>query len=657
MRLQNKAADHLKKKPSVPGKKDKSWLLLKDKFDIGVESRRPFERVWIVSLAFLANNQWTQFNTAAHMLDPIKKPHNKLRCTDNLLLSRWRRQIADLIKTDPTMSVVPSTNDEDDVKAAKVGNDVVKSFWQTNQMKMKLRQMAGWMYGTGNGFIDDRWNPKLGPVEMQKGEDGKDKLVYLGDADCGVWSPFEIYVPFTAMGETDLHSFPWLIKAKRRSLEWIANNYDRGDEVKEESFSATSLSSAALFGAGTEALSAKIPCATVMDFYMQPNKEHPNGLFLTGANGIILQEKEYPLNYYHLEHFKDIDVPGVFWGQATTSNAVGLQFTWNTTLTSLVEFNRKMAKGKILVPRGSKIEVDPDDQHGEKWVYNPVFGLKPEHLQLKGLPTTIDQVMALTKSSIDDLYNQHEISRGTNKSDIRSGEMVSLLREQDAHGNIPSHALFEESLERLMKRVLERIRKEYTAERMLKIMGEEGEFVVFEFKGADLRNNTDVIVRRESTLPDSRVDREAKILRKLELGLYGQIQDRKVRRTVARMIEDAGANSIYEPDRLDERIAERENHLMMDEEGMDTNAAKALINSYDNHVIHDEIHDRFRKGSDYQKLKYSENEGEQEHFLELDIRFEAHNGMHKEFIAEQEKKMMQQQIALQGGGKNDKGNK
>ena len=42
----------------------------------------------------------------------------------------------------------------------------------------------------------------------------------------------EILVPFTAMGETDIHSFPWLIKAKRRTLEWISNNYDRGDEVK-----------------------------------------------------------------------------------------------------------------------------------------------------------------------------------------------------------------------------------------------------------------------------------------------------------------------------------------------------------------------------------------------------------------------------------------
>jgi hypothetical protein len=650
-RLNNKAANRYKAKSKSGGnKRDKRWLFLKDKFDIGVEAKRPFERIWVPTLAFLAGNQWYHWNTAAHQLDAITKPKNQMRITDNLLLPKWRRQIADLIKTDPTMSVVPQTNDAEDVKAAKVGNDVIKSFWQTNQLRVKIRQMAGWMYGTGNGFIDDRWNPKLGPVEKQTDpKTGETKLIYLGDADCGVWSPFEIFVPFIAMGETDLHAFPWLIKAKRRSLDWIANNYTRGDEVKEESFSASFMSSAALMGTSQEALGAKIPSATVMDFYLQPNRDYPNGLFLTGANGIILAENDYPINYYHLEHFKDIDVPGVFWGQATSSNALGLQFTWNTTLTSVAQYNHLVAKAKLFVPKGAKLAYGVDDQHGEEVSYTPIYGIKPEYLTLKGLPSTIDQIMALTKTSLMDLFNQHEVSQGTNKSDIRSGEMVSLLREQDAHGNIPSHAIFEESLERLMKRVLERIRKEYTTQRMLKIMGDEGEFQVFEFKGTDLRNNTDIVVRRESSLPDSRTDRETKILRKYELGLYGPLEDPKVRRSVMRMIDDVAANSLYEPDRLDERIAERENHILMQAEGMDENAAIAMVNKYDNHVIHDEILTKFRKSTDYQKLKYSENEEDQQKFMEMEARFNAHNGIHKEFIAEQQKALLQQQLMLQGG--------
>ena len=202
-----------------------------------------------------------------------------------------------------------------------------------------------------------------------------------------------------------------------------------------------------------------------------------------------------------------------------------------------------------------------------------------------------------------------------------------------------------------MKRVLERIRKEYTTQRMLKIMGDEGEFQVFEFKGTDLRNNTDIVVRRESSLPDSRTDRETKILRKYELGLYGSIEDPKVRRSVMRMIDDVAANSLYEPDRLDERIAERENHILMQAEGMDENAAVSMVNQYDNHVIHEEIMTKFRKSTDYQKLKYSENEEDQQKFMEMEARFDAHNDVHKKFIAEQQEALLQQQIMLQEGGK------
>ena len=645
MRLNNKAANRFKARSGPPNKKDALWSVLKDKYDIGVEARKPYEQRWVVNLAFLAGQQYSFFNAKAHMLQHLERPQSRMWVTDNLLIARWRRQIADLIKTTPSMSVVPQTNDDDDIKAAKIGNKVIKSFWQTNQLKTKLRQMAGWMYATGNGFIDDRWNVKLGPVE--RSESG---LIYLGDVDCGVWSPLEILVPFTAMGETDIHSFPWLIKAKRRTLEWISNNYDRGDEVKEESFTAPTMSAAILMGTVTEPMDSKIPSAVVMDFYLQPTKAHPKGLFLTGSNGIILNEDEYPLNFYHIEHFKDIDVPGVFWGQATTENAVGLQRTWNSTLSSITEFNRTMAKGKLMVPRGAKLDTSPDDSHGEIVEFTPVFGLTPQHLTLKGLPSTVDQVLALTQNSLQDLYNQHEVTRGTNRSDIRSGEMVSQLREQDSHGNIPSHAVFEESLERLAKRILERIRSEYITERMLKITGDEGEFEIFKFKGTDIRDNTDVIVKRESSLPDSRIDRETKILRKYELGLYGDPSDPKVRRSVMRMIEDTAADALYEPDRLDERMAERENNIMMQAQDMDDDTAKSLVNRYDNHTIHNEIHDKYRKGSDYQKLKLSAAPEEQRAFLEAEAKFNAHNGLHSEFIAEQQQALLQQQIALQGGG-------
>ncbi len=639
MRLNVSAAAHLMARKSKGGEgEDALWTYAKNKYDLGMEARRPFEQQWVVNMAFLIGKQYTVFNQVTALLQQLTRKKGKIWNVDNQLLPKWRRQVSDLIKNNPIMSVVPETNEDEDIKAAKTGDKVMKGFWRQNKMKTKVRQLAGWIYACGNGFLDDRWNPKIGPIEIDP-ESGKP--YYLGDADCGVWSPMEILVPFTAMGDTDLHNFPWLIKAKWRSLDWIRGNYKRGKEVMDEGHGTPPLDIGFLMGGAGGSVKEKVEGAIVMDLYVQPNYEKKRGLFLTAANTIILEKKEYPYDFYNLGHFKDIDVPGIFWGKATLEEGVGLQKTWNRTVSGIDEFNRTMAKGKGLLPRGSNLDALPDDQHGEWLEYTPVMGYKPEILSLKGLPSTYPLILEVTKTSLEDLFSQHEVSRGTNRSDIRSGEMVSILREQDAHGNIPAHAIFEETLEEVMSRVLKRIQAGYGTQRMIKVVGREGEFDVFAFQGSDLRNNTDVSVKRQSSLPDSRIARESRIMERFQGGLYGDPTDPEVRRHVMNMLDDAVVNDIYSDTRLDEAYARWENQLMMQGE------ATYLVNNYDNHPIHVKELDHHRKSMDYQRPKVEDSAG----FLEMESRFAKHRAVHQEFIEQARAQMLAEQAQLKEGGK------
>ena len=634
----NTAADHLKAKKGKGGEgKDSLWTYTKDRYDLGMGVRRPFEQQWIVNMAFLIGKQYTVFNQVTALLQQLTRKKGRIWNVDNQLLPKWRRQISDLIKNDPEMSVVPETIEDEDIKAAKVGDKVMKGFWRQNKMKTKVRQLAGWIFTCGNGFLDDRWNPKIGPIEV---DSDSGKPYYLGDVDCGVWSPFEILVPFTAMGDTNLHSFPWLIKAKWRSLDWIKGNYKRGGEVKDEGRGTAPLDIGFLVGGAGGGVKGKIEGAVVIDLYVQPNHEHKRGLFLTAANTIVLEKpEEYPYDFYNLEQFKDIDVPGLFWGKATLEEGIGLQKTWNRTVSGIDEFNRTMAKGKGLLPRGANLDALPDDQHGEWLEYTPVLGYKPEILSLKGLPSTYPLILEVTKTSLEDLFSQHEVSRGTNKSDIRSGEMVSILREQDAHGNIPAHAVFEEALEAVMSRVLKRIQAGYSTQRMVKVVGREGEYDIFAFQGSDLRNNTDVSVKRQSSLPDSRIARESRIMERFGQGLYGDPTDPEVRRHVMNMLDDAVVKDIYSDTRLDEAYARWENQLMMQGEAI------YLVNHYDNHGIHVRELDHHRKSMDYQRGKVEDSEG----FLEMEARFDKHREAHQVFIDQARKQMLAEQAQMKGG--------
>ena len=603
--------------------KDALWSFLDEKYKIGCDLRRPFEQRWLINLSFLAGKQYVFYNTSAQVIQYLLPRQGKIWVVDNILLPRYQRQISRLIRNQPIMSVVPESTDEEDIEAAKVGDKLLKHLWRQLQFKKSLRQLGGWIYSCGNGFLDDRWNPMKGPTRL---DTKTNELKYLGDVDVGVWSPLEILVPAAGLGDTDLHSFPWLIKAKYRSLDWFKKTFPkRGGEVDSEERPLAAPDVSFVLGQTASMETGKLDGAVCKELYVQPCSDFPRGKFITGAGGVILQQSDFPFNEFNLEQFKDIEVPGIFWGMATVESAIWLQKIRNKTLGNIVEFNKNIAKGKLLAPRGSRMEALPDDSFGQVIYFTPRLGYKPEWMRLQSLPRTYELAMQYVQESMMQLYSQHEVSVGTNKSDIRSGEMVQLLLEQDDQGNIPTHAIFEESLEAVMKRVLRRIQKGYSSERMLKIQGSDGEFEIVSFKGADLRNNTDVSVKKESSIPGSRVAKQAQVLQRFEKGLYGDPADPEVRRHIMTMLDDAVVQDIYGDTFLDEKNSKLENKAMMSQPGV-----TYLVNSYDFHPLHVKEHNRFRKLREYQQMKVKNRKL----FLMLEATFENHIAMHVKFIME-----------------------
>jgi hypothetical protein len=644
MRLTKKRTvlDRLKKGSGPKGgKTDPGWALIKDKYDIGIELRRPWEQRWLLNLAFFCGRQYVFFNQDTWTLQQLTEVKGKIRNVDNQLLPRVRRQISDAIINPPSMSVIPSTNDEEDRKAAKVGDKVLKSLWQVLGMNAKIRALRGWIHTCGNGFTYDYWDPKAGPFERK--DDGS--LIYAGDVAIDILGPFNILVPFERMDDGALNDFPWLEIVRPRHLEYFPNRYgEKGKEVVAEEIPTSYMETYRLFGLGIGSATGKLQRAVERRLFIKPCLDFPKGVEICGANGVVLEAKEYSYTYYPVQQFKDLEIPGVFHGSATMEHGVGLQKTWNRTISGMDEFNRVMGKGKWLIPRGSELEIAPDDTHGEMMYYTAKLGQRPELADLKGLPPTYNYVLEQTKVSFEDLFSQHEVTRGTNKSDIRSGVMSKLLLEQDARGNTIAGAVYEENIEILFRRVLQRVAIGYTGERILKITGQEGENEIFQFKGADLRGNSDVHVKRDSTMPESRAAREASILDKFETGLYGNPADPEVRRQVMNMLDEAVVENVFADTRLDESNARLENGAIT--QGGITGL---MVNLYDDHVIHVREHNHFRKGRDYQLLKLKNPE----QYGQIDLVFMQHLKQHESFIAE----MMAAQIETEekGGGGNGTG--
>jgi len=621
------------KKIKKKGKPDPIWELVDNFYTLGMQLREPFESQWLLNLQFLKGNQYVYFNRSAFRIEDPKALTGETRKCDNQLAPRVRRQIADAIKIIPEMSVVPATNDSDDIEAAKIGTKVMKSFWHSNRMHKKLRELALWRFTTGNCFLDCRWDSRLGRVE--KGKDGE--LYYEGDVDCGVWSPLEILVPYDPndLGSNlALNSFPWMMKVKRRDLGYLVANYANGKEVEAEVEGRASGTGKIFFGQSKE-LNLKIEGAYLKELYLQPCSQYPKGLFVSAANGVILHKADYPYTTYNIEHFIDQEIPGSFWGKATMQDAIPLQVTWNETLSDFVEFNKTMARGKYLKPRGSKLSPITTEI-GQVLEYEAVLGAKPEMLTFKGTPSSYMDILSLTRASLDDLFSQHEITRGTNKSDIRSGEMVSLLREQDAHGGIPTSASFEERFENLMKLVLKRIKDNYTSTRMLTLVGKQKQFEVFSFQGSDLRGCLDVFVKKQSSIADSRIARENAIMNRFQAGLYGDPNNPEVKKQVMIMLDEAVVEDIYSGSSIEETLINWENRVLMQKE--------LEVNPYDDSFVHLNKHSLYLKTLEIQQMKLDNIE----QYREIQIRFMQHMQAHQEFADEQIERRITNERAVNG---------
>lgn len=565
------------------------------KFDAARQLRRIFEVKWYITRAFLKGEQYVFWNRGTGHLDRHRAiDPRRVRMVDNKILHYTRKQQSKMLRLRPIAEVLPNTNELDDVDAAKLGTDLLKHMHRTLEGPRLAREIANWVCTTGNAFVVDYWNDRIPG----------------GEVGLEVDSPFAWYIPALSHGPTEVQDMPWIARAKLRSIEWIKEVYNF--DAKPESFSADQnvmLLMKELDSTVTGLESEYMPSAVLKEFWIKPNKQYPKGMYFVICNNKLVTKMRFP-NYgsddephyeYPVTHFRDIKIPGLFWGMATSEAAIPLQKDFNRIRSSIIEWIRSMAKGKWIAPKGSGLSPTAiDNEHGEVIYFTPVRGMPPTPASIPNLPPAVLQALEINRQSFMDLYSQHEVSQGTNRSDLRSGQMVALLLEQDDQAHSMTYQDFEDQWAKLWKHCLLLAQKYYTNTRKLKVLGAGKIWQVKSFTGADLKGNTDVFVSTGTHLPENKIAKQSVVMERFQLGLYGNPEDPMVLSRVRRMLDDAIPEDIYNDVKVDQEFAMNENRQMR--------AGQAIsITQFDNHMVHVREHERDFKTSEVQALLKTES--------------------------------------------------
>lgn len=573
----------------LKGARDNEQLAewIQSKYKTIKNARGPIERQWYLNLAFYFGKQNVAVvNTSTSAtgnnfrLHTPQAPPWRVRLVSNKIKPIIRTELAKVTQQKPSATVIPASEDDKDIFAARAGEQIWESTYSRKRVKSVMRRAMFWTLLTGTGYVKCWWDGQA---------PNPDNPQMPGDFMIVPETPFHIFVP--DLRAEELEDQPYLIHASTKSLEWVKAQYGNlAKEINPNTAQANDIledSFIQLVGA-QQIQKDSVLC---LELWGKPGAVpgFPQGVMATLLGDKIVQIIPFwPYQHGEFPFAKFTHIPtGKFYGESTVTDLIPLQKEYNRTRSQIIEAKNRMAKPQLIAPRGSvdasKITTEP----GQIILYTPGFEA-PRPLPLQPLPAYVLQELERIQMDIDDISGQHEITKGRVPPGVSSGTAISFLQEQD--DSKLSHTIdsIEDGIEKIARHTLSHVVQYWDIGRIIKSVGDNGAFDAQVLKASDLRGNTDIRVEAGSALPTSKAAKQAFIMDLMKMGFVEPQEGLQV-------LEIGGISKLYDKLQTDVRQAQRENLRMQ-------NGQPLQPNTWDNHAIHIESHNRFRKSQAFEAL-------------------------------------------------------
>lgn len=572
-----------------------------------------------------------------------KLPHNsKWAKKINRIRPILRTEMSRLISQEPTAFVVPASSEDDDLFAAQAGEQAWMAIKERRNFNGHFAKTAYWLTITGTSFIKTYWDTA---------EFDRDAGVY-GDIVFATPSPFHIFVP--DLLEQDIEDQPYVIHAYAKPIEWVKMRYamELADVKLEPSHSiGSNIVENSVLGV-IEGKNRDANSVIVYEVWVKPGgcKYLPKGGLVTVINDVIVQFSAEGLPYQHGQYpFTKFDhLPTeTFYAESVVTDLIPLQREYNEIRSRINETIHKMSSLQIIAPQGSIHAAKMTNEIGQVIYYKPGLG-KPEPFPLQQIPTYVPLALDRTILDMEDISGQHQVSKGQTPPGVTAATAISYLQEKDDSYMVPTYKSVERGVEKIGHQSLSLAVQFWDPPRLVKTVGDDLGFDAQLLRGSDLRSGTDLRIEAGSSLPESTSAKRAFIMDLMKMNFIEANEGLK-------MLEIGGTNRLIDKIRVDERQAQRENLKMKGltpaiinqfkslwmqqqqqemamgleapetidaESGMPLGVPSVVpVNDYDNHQVHIEIHNRYRKTQSFELLP-----------AEVRAEFERHIALHEQAI-------------------------
>jgi hypothetical protein len=612
------------------------------RFQAARESRRVFENIWTLTMAYVLGHQWVNVDGAGMVYNVAGQFDDRVTITDNRMRPASRTNIARLSKTDPLWIGIPKDRTDSEIQRARIRGDVYEHYWREMEAARRLRLVLWYRETCGNGFWKIVWDPTAGTAARYVGVKGQgiltdangrpvgpdrirevmasltpaqqaeilpaleDRDVTFGEPKLTLKTPFEVGVDPLATDE-GLGSAEYITEEALYSPAYLRKHFpdiDPADLTEDGSPSAGALEgrfpgmNPLLSRSRDSRGAAGRRGVKVREYWSIPGVDGPNGKHCVWtAAGRLLLEEDSPYPFLPYTHFAGLPA-GRFWADAPQLDLVSPQTELNKTRSQIAE-NGERFGNPARARSAQSIGLEGSDWQGlpgEEIIYQDLGtpGSIPSFIQPPEMPAYVIGQLDTIEHSIGVISGQNDVAQGTVPDGVTAASAIAQLMEANDTMLGPDVKDVADSLLDAGKKLLWCVRRFAKNDRLARIAGEESSWDVTEFTGEALGEVDGDAVQIGSAISTSVAAKQAGIQWVLNTLIQnGQAPPPRELRRILRDYEVGGLEHLFSSiSRTATQVVEEHRQMLM--------LGQALpINSFDDDPVHLDEHQDFMRGARY----------------------------------------------------------
>lgn len=462
------------------------------------------------SIAFANNEHYVSLGKRGELvrLDTVpraqggEKPDHRVRISRDLIGPIVKSKVSATTQRVPGYESIATSPDAEDFSASKLAEKVAQGGYPLWNLKRHHKRWVWEALVAEEGFIRPFWDSNVGPF-IPDPESEEEKWIGLGEVGIRVYS---------GNGQVgwepgiDFEDSRWIFVDEARPTEEVE---------AEPGFQGAKLNADAdTSDLPKERKGSKLVMVT--EYLERPCPDYPEGRRLIFANGrVIFPEETYPLRDVEDNvvdepciHRLSYDIDGSSdRGKGLVRSLIESMRQYDQAGNKFLEWVQLTLAPRMSAEEGTML-TEPDDTPGGIDEYAPLAGgNKPEWNSPGPIPPELERWQDRSLEEIGFIAHANDVP-----SQVEAAKGIQVLAQKDALAWQDFVEDFAEGAGRLMRDILTLVQIHYTEDRLVKFRGRTGWEQVADFKGADIRGQTDIRVNPATLEPRTRATNEQRIM-------------------------------------------------------------------------------------------------------------------------------------------------